>query len=281
MPTINTMMEIKEVEKKMTNETKPLLGKVVIQGVMKCETGLHIGASQETLEIGRMDILVQRNPLTKEPYVPGSSLKGKMRSLLERIKGLDFNRPIKPGYRHECDDREEALNCEVCRLFGSTAKGENQKNHPARLIVRDLHFTQYTHDRLEKIESDFLYTERKWENTLDRVTSAADPRQIERVPAESEFFFELVYAVEVDDKGIVKKDIENILNCLEAIELDALGGHGSRGYGKVKFWIIKSGPRHLKPDDKDYKTFDELRKLKIDDCEPLDFFVQYQSDKES
>ncbi|MCD5401422.1 type III-A CRISPR-associated RAMP protein Csm3 [candidate division NPL-UPA2 bacterium] len=247
-------------------DTKPLWGKIVLQGVMKCETGLHIGASRDTLEIGRTDSLVARNPLTKEPYIPGSSLKGKLRSLLERIKQKEdkkkyaFDRKIESGKRHECDTAN--LDCEVCRLFGSTARGKHDKNHPARLIIRDLHPTAMTMKRLQKMESDLLHTERKWENVLDRVTAAATPRQIERIPAESEFFFEIIYSVEVKDKEVIKKDISNIFQALSALELDALGGHGSRGYGRVSFKVATF--ESLPPEGRDYLTWEELKKLSLE-----------------
>jgi len=190
---------------------KPLLGKVIIRGKIFCETGLHIGAARESLEIGGLDAPVIRDPLSREPYIPGSSLKGKMRSLLEKKERKPFNRYGGQNvWRHECTDPK----CSVCRLFGSTG-GKEGDNLPARLIVRDW----------------------KFENSLDRITAASNPRQIERVPKGSEFSFEIVYNVETGDKDEVKEDLNNILDLLNLLQDDYLGGHGSRGYGKVKFKV--------------------------------------------
>ena len=129
---------------------------------------------------------------------------------------------------HVCGDES----CEVCRLFGSSLKvGRERKHIPARLIVRDLHILNK--DDLEKIDTGLPYTEWKFENSIDRVTSAANPRQIERVPAGAVFGLELVY--DAQDMAQLREDIENIRRALKLLEDDALGGHGSRGYGQVRF----------------------------------------------
>lgn len=214
---------------------KEFLGKVLISGRMEVVTGLHIGASKETVKIGGIDSPVVRDPVTNLPYVPGSSLKGKMRSLMEKALGKESKVISKqPLIRlHVCGDE----NCEVCRLFGSSVKEDReqkQKHIPARLIVRDLHLINS--DDLEKIDTGLPYTEWKFENSIDRVTSAANPRQIERVPAGAVFGLELVY--DAMDKNQLEKDIENIQRALRLLENDALGGHGSRGYGQVRFHDI-------------------------------------------
>ena len=212
---------------------KPLLGKVIIRGKIFCETGLHIGAARESLEIGGLDAPVIRDPLSREPYIPGSSLKGKMRSLLEKKERKPFNRYGGQNvWRHECSDPK----CSVCRLFGSTG-GKEGDNLPARLIVRDCYLTDESRRELEKIETGLQFTEWKFENSLDRITAASNPRQIERVPKGSEFSFEIVYNVETRDKDEVKEDLNNILDLLNLLQDDYLGGHGSRGYGKVKFKV--------------------------------------------
>lgn len=210
--------------------TYMFLGKVMIKGRMEVVTGLHIGASRETVKIGGIDSPVVRDPVTNLPYIPGSSLKGKMRSLMEKALGKNFKEISKQPLIqiHVCDDGR----CEVCRLFGSSVKvGREQKHIPSRLIVRDLHLLNK--DDLEKIETGLPYTEWKFENSIDRVTSAANPRQIERVPAGAVFGLELVY--DAQDGGQLKEDIENIQRALKLLEDDALGGHGSRGYGQVRF----------------------------------------------
>ncbi len=216
----------------MKNE-RPVLAKVIIEGQMECLTGLHIGARREAMKIGGIDSPVVRDPITEFPYVPGSSLKGKMRSLLERKMGKEFNRDIGGVKIHSCTDRE----CEICRLFGSTAEGEGGENIPSRLAVRDLFLTEESKEKLEGIETGLLYTEWKFENAIDRVTSAANPRQIERVPAGSVFKLDIIYTVE--NMEHLEEDLRNLLSAMRLLEDDYLGGHGSRGYGKVKFQLSK------------------------------------------
>ncbi|WP_297499767.1 type III-A CRISPR-associated RAMP protein Csm3, partial [Thermococcus sp.] len=58
-------------------------GKVVIRGRIKALTGLHIGSQRDVSEIGGIDNPVIKDPHTGLPYIPGSSLKGKLRSLFE------------------------------------------------------------------------------------------------------------------------------------------------------------------------------------------------------
>ena len=135
-------------------------------------------------------------------------------------------------YRHECTDPK----CSVCRLFGS-AGGKEGENLPARLIVRDCYLTEESRDDLGKIETGLQFTEWKFENSLDRITAASNPRQIERVPRGAEFSFEMVYNVETSDREEVKEDLNNIMDLLNLLQDDYLGGHGSRGYGKVRFEV--------------------------------------------
>ncbi|MBC7328631.1 type III-A CRISPR-associated RAMP protein Csm3 [bacterium] len=212
---------------------RPILGKVIIEGNMRCLTGLHIGARREAMKIGGIDLPVVRDPITEFPYVPGSSLKGKMRSLLERRLGKEFNANVGGVRIHSCTEK----NCEICRLFGSTPMGGEGENIPSRLAVRDLPLTEDSKEKLSEIETGLLYTEWKFENAIDRVTSAANPRQIERVPAGSVFQLEIVYTVE--NEAQLKEDLGNLLSAMRLLEDDYLGGHGSRGYGKVKFELSK------------------------------------------
>jgi CRISPR-associated protein Csm3 len=225
--------------------TKKIFGKVVMEATLVCGTGLHIGANKDSMEIGAVDSPVVRDPVSRYPLIPGSSLKGKLRSLADwKEPSIRFDRPGGSGiYRHECDSREDALKCPVCRVFGSTkGKGERASNHPARLAVRDAFVTPDWQKRLKEIETGLEYTEVKWENGLDRVTAAANPRQLERVPAGTEFDVELIYTVE--DSGTAKKDLENLRACVDLLQDDTLGGHGTRGYGKVTFdrWSFRWRP---------------------------------------
>lgn len=216
-----------------------LLGKVVLSGEMELKTGLHVGASKETMKIGGIDSPVVRDPITDFPYIPGSSLKGKMRSLWEQTNKAEnkidytLKPPESPVQRHECESREDAENCIVCRIFGS-AKG----GFPSRIIVRDLHLTKESKNELEKIDTGLKYTEWKFENVIDRITAEANPRQIERVPAGSKFGFEIIYNIE--NKEQVEEDLKNVEKCMELLRDDYLGGQGSRGYGKVEFTNLKA-----------------------------------------
>ncbi|NJL92126.1 MAG: type III-A CRISPR-associated RAMP protein Csm3 [Coleofasciculaceae cyanobacterium SM2_1_6] len=266
---------------------KPLLGKLILSSKLRVVTGLHIGSGGENLDIGGLDKAVMRNPLDKHPYLPGSSIKGKMRSILERFLNKPANRPGGSGtFRYESDDLVTgyslneiefigANTCEVSRVFGSTGTncwlpeaivqqpdqglerlGNDEKifkgvkhlkvkgrNSPARLIVRDCHLAQESAERLKSIDTGLYMTEWKFENGIDRITAAANPRQLERVPAGAEFEFELVYTVENPDQ--VVEDLKNIAIALAILEDDALGGHGSRGYGKIAFENFKLYYRDL------------------------------------
>ncbi|WGS65209.1 type III-A CRISPR-associated RAMP protein Csm3 [Marinitoga aeolica] len=214
--------------------TGKIIEKIIIKGKIELKSGLHIGGADFGISIGGIDSPVIRNPLTNEPYIPGSSLKGKMRSLLEKVLDVDFEtfgsgkNKVK---RHECNDE----NCKVCRLFGSSI--DKNKSIPSKIIVRDSYLTKESKELLEKLDTDLPYTEWKTENSLDRITAAASPRQIERVPAGTKFEFEIVYNVENENHK--KEDIENIFKLLELVEEDYLGKGGSRGNGKVEFTIEK------------------------------------------
>jgi len=226
--------------------TRPLLGKVKLAGILRTLTGLHIGASKEVLEIGALDLPVVKNAVTQEPYIPGSSLKGKLRSLCERqmpeaqnptsFFKRNIGRAAYPINIHVCDTKEQAAACQVCRLFGASGGPRDPgSNFPARLKVRDAYFTNYTREHLEQVDTGLLYTEIKYENALDRITAAANPRQIERVPPGSDFCFELIYDVEQPEE--LELDLQTLFQVCKLLEEDALGGHGSRGSGKVTFAV--------------------------------------------
>ncbi len=232
-----------------------LQGKIEVTGIIKCLTGLHIGASKDTVEIGGIDLIVVRDPITKEPVIPGSSVKGKMRSLLEKSLKKPANRDSGSGVKiHVCDDAKEAYKCEVCRLFGTTgtgkdASGNRNKNFPSRLTVRDSFVTEESMQVLRKLDTGLLYTEWKFENVIDRNTSAANPRQIERVPKGTEFDFSMVY--DVEDLETLQSDMNNLQLAVNLLLRDYLGGHGSRGYGKIdlvfKSIVFYSIPELAKP----------------------------------
>lgn len=219
-----------------------LKGRVFLTFDIEAVTGLHIGGSDTGIEIGGVDKTVIRDPLTNYPYIPGSSLKGKMRSLLEKYHGLEQNQRIGLGYIHSCEDAQRYPNCDVCQVFG--VPGERDFATPTRLVVRDIHLSAESAKKLEESgRTDLPYTEVKTEVSIDRVTSAANPRQMERVPASSVFSdAELVYSIYDGDGCSAARDVERLETVLEGMQLvedDYLGGLGSRGSGKVRFKDIK------------------------------------------
>ncbi len=232
--------------------TLTLKGKVIITGAIEALTGLHIGGAAAGLDIGGIDNPVIRHPVTREPYIPGSSLRGKMRALLDRHLAREANKFIQqrdPVVRvHECDQEEEYLRCPSCQIFGVTP-GDTRKGwtklRPSRLLVRDVLLSQ-THEatrRLREAKTDLPYTEVKWEAAIDRITAAAVPRQNERVPAGAIFSpFELVYSLfDLNGSG-ADADAQWLVHIFKAMELledDYLGGYGSRGAGKILFRELK------------------------------------------
>jgi len=224
-----------------------LTAKYFIRGTIHAVTGLHIGGSNLGLSIGGVDAVVLRNPFNNRPYLPGSSLKGKMRTLLERTEGKMGTKKmgvvIFGPYTNIRD--EKTL---IPRLFGITPE-ENKvvvdnKEEPAddqpisRLIVRDCHLTEKSFERLDKMQiMDMPYTEVKTEVVIDRITSRAMPRQLERVPAGSDFEMCLVLNLYKMDEGKEAEYLAKVFEALCLIQDDYLGGKGTRGSGEVKFQI--------------------------------------------
>lgn len=220
------------------------IANIFFKGKIKCLTGLHIGGGQDKLEIGGVDSIVIRDPKTQYPMIPGSSLRGKLRTMLE----FGLGKISKEG--------DPSIEPEITRIFGKGANDkEDKKNEksdlqgPTCLIVRDCMPDKQTTEMWEEIETELLYTEFKAENTINRLTSAANPRFIERVPAGSVFDFEIILGV-YGSTANLKEDINNILMGLGMIEHNWLGKSGSRGYGKIAF--ILDEPALVTCDD--YKT---------------------------
>lgn len=204
-------------------------GKYVISGEIVCETGLHIGGSTEGFEIGGVDNPVIRDPLTEWPYIPGSSFKGKLRALLEWSLDKIAKHPKHGGYAaHFCGE------CDACVLFGpaSDETEVRMKAGPTRLTVRDAFPTPNTREKWQTWLGEGIYTEVKTENAIDRVTSEANPRPMERVPADSAFAFEMIFDDYRDDDVQLLK---SLFTAMHLLENSALGGSGSRGHGKVRF----------------------------------------------
>lgn len=222
--------------------TSALLGRIILSGDIHAVTGLRIGGAGGSLSIGNVDLPVIRNSMSGKPYIPGSSLKGKMRSLSEKLTAAPQNTEIGKEVRiHVAKTRAQYDDFWVNPLFGvpGSVGGDEKYDIPApnRLIVRDVALSQETSVKLEAAKTDLPYTEVKWEAAIDRVTSAATPRQIERVPAGAIFSpMELVFSV------YLKSDValfRHLLTSLSLVQDDYLGGHGSRGSGKVAFENLK------------------------------------------
>src|SRR5713226_8765780 len=221
-----------------------LIGKLVLSGELHCETGLHIGAGKGSLEIGGAD-----NPVVKDafglPYIPGSSLRGKVRSLLENAMGLTS--PAELVYLSKRRGQEVRIHQsqrpddEICLLFGRNpgrverVEGEAIETHaasPARLTIYDapLDPESITAQMRENLDDEI--TEVKSENAIDRITSQSNPRTLERVPAGARFKVRLVIDVLCEeDKALAARVLEG----LRLLEDDALGGGGSRGSGRERF----------------------------------------------
>lgn len=203
-----------------------------IKGTMELVTGTRIGGSSDIIEIGGNDSPIVRNPLTKEMYIPGSSLKGKMRMMMEWITG----NIAKDGSVHSCSDKE----CPICRVFGRGAKDSKEAmSGPTRIIVKDAYLTDESRERLTELKEETgIDTEWKYENTINRLDSSANPRNSERVPAGISFNFSISYKVlDLGDNGEVdeKNFKEIVLKGLKALLLEGIGGGVSRGNGQIKF----------------------------------------------
>lgn len=200
----------------MSEGTKNVIrGKIIIQGDLTIKTGMHIGGGSDYAPIGAVDSPFIRDSLTQEPIIPGSSLKGKIRTLLARYRS-------KEHIVNSIDNDDDVIK----RLFGST-----RPQTISRLQFQDLFISEETKLLFESIDTDTYMGEVKFENTINRVTSVAMPRQIERVPAGTKFVFKLVYTL--IDKDEVEEDLRILRTGLELLQLDYLGGHGTRGYGRI------------------------------------------------
>jgi CRISPR-associated protein Csm3 len=224
-----------------------LKGRIFLTFDIEARSGLHIGGSDEGISIGGVDKPVIRNKWNNQPYIPGSSLRGKIRSLLEKYSGAIQNNKIgKDVTIHSCganartpeEKKQAALSykeCDICQVFG--VPGEREFSSPTRLIVRDVQMHEESVKKLTDLRTDLPYTEVKTEVAIDRVTSAASPRQMERVPAGAVFSpAELIYSLYDNNGAGSDADLgrfKTVITGLQLLEDDYLGGLGSRGSGKV------------------------------------------------
>jgi CRISPR-associated protein Csm3 len=207
-----------------------------IRSVLLAKTGLRIGMSRDQMAIGDLDNPVIRNPLTDEPYIPGSSLKGKLRYLLEWSLGGDYILKAKDRHVYASPDPKDP----VARIFGLAPENDEaslkvaRERGPTRLLVRDAYLLEDSKRELERTAArGGLYTEIKQEVFIPRLGGNANPRTTERVPAGARFGVEMAYRVLDDlDEAYFQK---YLLKALELLEMDGLGGQISRGYGQVYF----------------------------------------------
>ena len=191
-----------------------MYAKVRISGDIIVKTGMHIGGSSAFAAIGAIDSPVIKDVRTNLPMLPGSSLKGKMRSLLAR----EFNTAIV-----DADHDHERIQ----RLFGNAQKGNIKRS---RILFTDMVLANEGELRNAGLQS---LTEVKFENSISRMTAVANPRQIERVVRGSVFELDLIYAMENEAEFI--EDMETLAEGMKLLQFDYLGGSGSRGYGKIRF----------------------------------------------
>ena len=193
---------------------------IQITGELETKTGMHIGGSSAFSAIGAVDSPVIKDVRNGKPMVPGSSLKGKIRTLLAK----KYNEAVvNPDNDAEC----------IRRVFGSAKKDKDNKVHASKIIVSDMFLLNEDEIRNRGIES---FTEVKFENSINRATAVANPRQIERAIKGLQFGIDMIYEVENGKEDEVIDDIKLLAEGMKMLEYDYLGGSGSRGYGKVQFF---------------------------------------------
>lgn len=222
-----------------------LHGKIILKGTIEAKTGLHIGGNTGELDIGGIDNPVIRNAFNRQPYIPGSSLRGKMRGLLDRHFGKDLNKPVGRDVRvNESKTPGEYYTCPINQVFGVAPTQQLRgKTMPTRLLVRDTYLTEDSLAILNKADTDTDFTEIKTEVAIDRITSAATPRQQERVPSGAKFGpFQIVHSLYTqhgtDHDNELQDEVElfdTVLKGMELLQDDYLGGSGSRGSGQIAF----------------------------------------------
>ena len=193
--------------------------KIKITCILELKTGLHIGGDDSFSAIGAIDSPVVRDPLSGEPVIPGSTLKGKLRSLLAREMGVIPGEGVS-GFEND--------GFEIKRLFGSSSKTSNAAG--TGIQMSRLQFADCFLCNKDELPQIF---ENKFENTIDRLTAVANPRQIERVVRGARFGVEIIYNVENIDE--ISEDFVNINKAINLLENDYLGGGGTRGSGRVRF----------------------------------------------
>ncbi len=218
-----------------------LTGITTIEATLELVTGLRIGAGDSEMHIGGVDNTVIKHPHTQSPYIPGSSLKGKMRSLLEWRSGAVQDGPLDKKALNNANERMKPEVKRILQLFG-IGGGELKDDQdlarelgPTRVSFWDCNLNPAWERQIR--EDNFALTEVKSENSINRISGVAlNPRQTERVPAGAQFDFRLSVKQLADDGDEL---LGTVLQGLKLLELDSVGGSGSRGYGKVRFVGLK------------------------------------------
>jgi CRISPR-associated protein Csm3 len=217
-----------------------LINKIKVKTTLTLMSGLHVGGSKDNVAIGGIDNPVIRTVIKEnQPYIPGSSLKGKIRSLLEQVAGAAEvgGGSKKDGKDYKYADKPLEIR-KIIDIFGYA-----NDNQPSRIIFRDAYLTTESEQLLKGSENlDMPYTEGKWENVIHRIKGVAEhPRQTERIPAGVSFDVEIIINVwDNDEDG--QKSLAMLKKGIHALENDYLGGSGSRGYGQVRFSELKTEP---------------------------------------
>lgn len=193
-----------------------MYAKIQITGKIELKTGMHIGGSAAFAAIGAVDAPIVRDVRSNLPMIPGSSFKGKLRALLAKEYNEDYV-AAKPDNDAEC----------LLRIFGSAKENAVKKS---RVLIADMIMSNGEDLRKQGLQS---MTEVKFENSINRATAVANPRQIERAVRGSEFDIDIIYEAEKNEE--IVEDMEIIAEGFRLLQYDYLGGSGSRGYGKVCF----------------------------------------------
>ena len=196
-----------------------MYSKIQIKGVLEVKTGMHIGGSSAFSAIGAVDSPVIKDIRTNNPMIPGSSLKGKMRTLLAR----KYNDVVQANANKDAD-------C-IKRVFGSSEKDEKGVIKQSRVLVSDMFIINGDEIRNRGISG---FTEVKFENSINRTTA------VERAIKGLKFGIDIIYEAESGKEAEIEEDIALIAEGMKMLEYDYLGGNGSRGYGKVEFSELKA-----------------------------------------
>ncbi|MCL6623640.1 MAG: type III-A CRISPR-associated RAMP protein Csm3 [Fimbriimonadales bacterium] len=238
---------------------------IPIHGIIKCLTGVRIGGGGESMEIGGLDNPIVRHPLTKEPYIPGSSLKGKMRSLIETSGYTLGSRPA-PEFRQENQGTLSCgcAQCVACWLFGC-GDARNRDAEPTRLIFRDAFITEEDREILRQfLDEGVLYSEIKAEVTMDRKTGRVaqmGPRTMDRIMRGTSLLFECSARVYEGDN--VDEMKQAFIHAARLLVNDCIGGSGSRGYGKIGFAELKFGNESIVEKIHSQEELQRIRNLKL------------------